>query len=213
MKRILLLMTFVVCACCSVWADPACPTTTASLTAYEGMTFVCNNLTFSDLTYIPSGNLLVDAGQVSITFVNSGGEEGLDFNAPWVDIPGQTTDSTFGFTVSCNDGCGIDDLALSILGAAAGPGGNVNLAEDATPPVGPTIALEADVNPGFALTSDSTTFSPVSSLTVTKDLAVIGGTSGPGSGASQVQNLFSTTTTTVPEPSTVFLCMGLLGLV
>ena len=213
MNKILLLLTIIACASSLALADPACPIAPANIGLYESVSFTCNDLTFSNLTYTPSGSHLINSNAVTISFVDVGGEEGLQFNAPWIAIAGATTDSTFNFDVTCNNGCSIDDLELTMGGAAAkGANGDVNVSENATPPSGPTQTLETDVNANFSQTSDKVTFAPVGSFSITKDLAVTGPDSGPSSGVSQIQNLFSTTTT-VPEPSTLFACLVGLGLI
>ncbi len=216
MKRILLMMLFVVCATSSsIWADMACPTTGPgdNLGAYEVSGFACTygDLTFSDFSYSASGSDQVPAADVTVTPVTVGGEMGLQFNAPWGTPPGDTTDSFINFTATCNSDCSIDDLALNIGGASADTGGIVLVSE--TSPV-LTGSLQAGAAGSTTILTDSATFSPVTSVTVSKDILVNGGTSGLGSQVSNVQNLFSTTTpSTVPEPSTVFLCLGMLGLV
>jgi len=210
MKRILLMMTFVVCASYSVWADPACPTTAQSLTLYEATTFTCGDLTFSGLSYTPTGSNPVPDSSVSVTFETVGDESGLQFNGPFGAAPGDTSDAFIMFTAACNDDCSIDDLDLTIGGASTSPGGFAIVSE--TSPV-LTGSLQAGAVGSTTILSESATFSPVPSVTVSKDILVSGGDSGLGSQVSNIQNLFSTNMTTVPEPSTVFLCMGLLGLV
>jgi len=208
------MMLFVVCATSgSIWADLACPTSSPgnNLGAYEVSGFACTygDLTFSDFSYSPSGSDIIPAADVTVTPVTVDGEAGLQFNAPWGTAPGDTTDSFINFTATCNDGCSIDDLKLNIGGASADTGGIVLVSETSTVLTG---SLQAGAAGTTTILSQTATFSPVTSVTVSKDILVNGGSSGLGSQVSDVQNLFSTTST-VPEPSTVFLCLGMLGLV
>lgn len=213
MKKLLLTMTFAFCACHVVWADPACPTSATSLATYVATTFTCGDLTFSGLTYSPSGSNQIPVGDVSVTFVTEGGESGLQFNAPFGAAPGGSSDADIVFTATCNDNCAITDLDLTVGGLNISPGGLALVSETSPVLSGlPSGGLAAGSTGSTTILSDSDTFSPVTSLTVTKDILVFGGTSGLGSQVSNVQNLFSTNMTTVPEPSTIFLCAGLLGL-
>jgi hypothetical protein len=96
-----------------------------------------------------------------------------------------------------------------MAGAGAGTGGIVRVDENS-----PALTGTLTVGAAGATTilSDSATFAPVGSLTVSKDILLGGGTSGLGSAVSSVTNLFSTTPTVVPEPSLLVLCAGFLGL-
>jgi hypothetical protein len=217
MKRILLLMTFVVCACSSVWADSACPAASPgnNLAAYDVSGFACTvgDVLFSDFSYSPSGSNIVPDSSVTVTPETVGSEVGLQFNAPWGTDPGGTTDSFIMFTASCATGTsctGIDDLVLTIGGASpGGPGGFVIVSETSSVL---TASLQDGTDGSTTTLSDMGTFAPVSSVTVMKDIEVNGATTGLPTQVSDVSNLFSTTSA-VPEPSTLFLCMGLLGLV
>jgi hypothetical protein len=215
MKKILLMMTFVVCASHSVWADPACPVIEQSLAIYLGTTFTCGDLTFtfSSGAYTSSGSTPIPAADVFVTSETVGSETGLEFNAPWGQPSGAgdpSTDSFITFTAACNSGCDISDLTLNLGGASASPDGGLVLVSETAPP---DISLQAGSGGGTTILSDSTLIAPTSSITVSKDILVIGGTGGIGSQVSNVQNLFSTNTSTVPEPSLLFLCTGLLALV
>ncbi len=215
MKKSLLLFTFVFGGC-SLALATECPTTT--LAVYEASGFSCNigtsgDITFSGFGYFPSGSILIPASDVLVTPETIGAEQGFQFNAPWFALPGGLLDTFIDYTATC-DGCEIDDLALSIAGAGAGTGGLVRVDETysaPTPP--PSGTLTVGVFGGTTVLSQGpVTFAPTGSLTVSKDILLAGGTSGLGSAVSSVTNLFSTTTSTVPEPSLLFLSAGLLGL-
>jgi hypothetical protein len=207
MKKTLLLFTFVFGLSYSAFAG-ACVNSTLAIYDASGFSCTIGNITFSDFGYIGSGTNPVDASQVGVTPETIGGETGFQFNAPWVAAPGETTDGFISFSAACN-GCQFNDLVLQEAGAGAGPGGIVNITENSSALPG---SLIVGAIPGTTILSDSATFSPVGSLSVTKDVGVRGGTGGLGSGVSSVTNLLSETST-VPEPSLGILCTGLLGLV
>jgi hypothetical protein len=210
MKKSLLLITFVFGGCYSAWATP-CPT--ATLAFYEASVTSCNigsgDITFSGFSYVPSGSTMIPASDVEVTPETIGGEEGFQFNAPWSVLPGGFLDSFIDYTATC-DSCTIDDLVLNMAGGGAGPGGIVRV-DETSPALTGTLTVGAAGS--TTILSDSATFTPVGSLTVSKDILLGGGTSGLGSAVSSVTNLFSTSTSTaVPEPSLLLLSTGLLGL-
>jgi uncharacterized membrane protein YccF (DUF307 family) len=208
MKKTLLLFTFVFGGCYSAWAG-ACAS--SSLAVYDATGFSCSigDITFNSFSYVPSGSEIIPDSDVAVTPEIIGGELGFQFNAPWFALPGDFLDSFINYTATCN-GCEIDDLVLTIGGATAGTGGIVNVAETSPALTG---SLQTGAAGSTVILSDSQTFSPVGSLTVSKDILLGGGTSGLGSQVSAVTNLFSTTTSTVPEPPLLYLSVGLLGLV
>lgn len=224
MKKILLLMTLVVTLSFSAWGAACAP---ADLSVYDAGSFSCTILTtagtelnFSGFSYGGSGTNPVADSSVLVTPIIDGDEAGFRFNAPWSANAGQTTDGGIQYTVSCV-GCSIDDWVASMAGAVSTGDGSVSLAET-SPGVTQGLGL-TEVGGvvtglptcGAVSGTCSGTFPPLGSLTVTKDVAVIGGdTPDTLSAVSFVTNLFSTqTTTTTPEPSLLIFCMGLLGLV
>jgi hypothetical protein len=213
MKKTLLLLTFVFGMSYSAWAG-AC--TSGTLATYDAPGFSCtidDNITFSGFGYVPSGSIIIPAADVVVTPEVIGGEEGFQFNAPWFALPGGFLDSFIDYTATC-DGCTIDDLKLSMAGAGADPGGIVRV-DETYQSISPALSGSLTVGQAGTTTilSDTANFSPVGSLTVSKDILLGGGTSGLGSAVSSVTNLFSTTgQTVIPEPSLLLLSAGLLGL-
>jgi hypothetical protein len=219
MKRILLMMTFVVCASCSVWADSACPTSpTADLSTYDVSGFACTvgDLTFSNFAYSAAaggGSVAPTDGAITVTPVTTGPEIGLTFQTAWLVGSGELEDSLITYTVTCN-GCSIDDIELTTVGSFTGTG-DASVAETGSETGFPTmdqVNLSNAFTSGSTVGDDTGTIGPVGSLTLKKDIGVVGGSAGSAH-ISAVSNLFSTNMTTVPEPSSLFLCMGLLGLV
>jgi len=209
MKKTLLLFTFVFGGVYSAWAG-ACASST--LAVYDTAGFSCSigDITFDSFSYVPSGSEIIPAADVAVTPEIIGGELGFQFNAPWFALPGGFLDSYIDYTATCN-GCEIDDLVLTIGGATAGTGGIVNVAETSPALTGSLVVGAAG---STTILSDSQTFTPVGSLTVSKDILLAGGSGGLGSQVSAVTNLFSSTSTsTVPEPPLLYLSVGLLGLV
>ena len=212
MKKTLLLLTFVFGMSYSAWAG-AC--TSGTLATYDAPGFSCtidDNITFSGFGYVPSGSIIIPAADVAVTPEVIGGEEGFQFNAPWFALPGGFLDSFIDYTATCT-GCTIDDLVLSMAGAGADPGGVVRVDEtysSTTPPVSGTLTVGTAGS--TTILKDTATFTPVGSLTVSKDILLGGGASGLGSAVSSVTNLFSTTGQVVtPEPPLLLLSAGLLG--
>jgi hypothetical protein len=213
MKKILLLMTCAVGMSCSAFADP-CGTDGTSLADYitQGTcTLTGTDLTFSGFSYSVSGGTIpIPSSDVTVVPTISGDEAGFVFNAPWVALSPDLLDVDIDYTVSCG-GCEIDDWVLSMGGVALQGDAFANVGES-SPQVSAPLAV------GYTATSsiptDSATFPPVGSLTVDKDLTIYGGSTQGTiiSKVSTLTNLFSTTSTVVPEPSLTILCAGLLGL-
>jgi hypothetical protein len=194
----------------SVWVDS------------PGFSCEIGDKTFSGFTYTPSGTNPVQDEAVAVMPLNNGASGiGLQFNAPWAALSGQTTDATIGFTVAVTPppgGVSIIDASLAQLDGVAGDGSASVAERGCTPaPCSPSggflSLLTFDPPPGNS--AKNTVFSPVGSLQVEKDLAVIGGTT-PGSFAtlSQLQDTFSQTTIPdIPEPASLaILGASLLGM-
>jgi len=212
MKKTLLLLLFVFGLSYSAFGS-ACVTATLAIYDASGFSCTIGDLTFSDFSYTSSGTIAIPEGAVTVTPESMAGETGFRFNAPWFALPdGSLLDSFIGYTATCV-GCQIDDWVLSILGANAPGNSAVNVTESANEL---STSLSAGSFGGVTTSMDSGTFPPVGSLTVGKDILIYGGTDVPGGKLAQVSsvtNLFSTTTSMVPEPSLVLLCGGLLAFV
>jgi hypothetical protein len=177
----------------------------------SGFTCSIDGLTFSGFNYHPTasgGASAPDAGGVSVNPEMVGGESGFLFTAGWLVKQNQVEDSTITFTATCNL-CLINDLVL-IMGGGDRSSGTASVSETS---VTPFVSLLT----GAGVLSDVTTLSPgVTTITVTKDIGVSGGTATDGlAHISAVTNLFSTNmmTTMTPEPSLGLLCLGLSGII
>ena len=218
MKKTLLLITFVFGVSYSAFATPCMSDTLADYVTDGSCTF--DGLTFSGFIYTASGSNPVPDGSINVTPVDEGGEIGLQFSAigagPAVGSgPDLTATSVIQFAATVDSatcpGCAIDDLVLTQAGASAGPGGYVNVTETSSVLPG---SLVVGASPTVTILSDSATFSPTNTVSVTKSIMIDGGTSaGLGSQDGLVTNLFSLTTSPVPEPSLLILFTGLLALI
>ncbi len=203
---------------CSAWAS-ACVSgdTLADYIGLPSTGCTIGDITFSNFSYVPSGSVLIPASDVVVT-PKMGAESGFQFNAPWFALPGTTLDSFINFTAACDSSCSLDDWVLTIAAPSLPPNDAFVSVGESSPQVGGP-GLSVGASGGGATLSDAQTFTPVGSVTVSKDLIVYGGT-GPNGGItahlSSLTDLFSTSGTTtppVPEPSLLLLCSGLVALV
>jgi len=215
MKITLLLISISFGLSLAAFADP-CDTDTLTDYVADGSCTI-GDLTFSGFSLLSSqglgGGLAPQSDDITVSPFSSGGETGLIFTSLWLAGTGQLVDSSITYTVATSNPGGITDADLRIVGGAAGNG----VASAAETSFAPPLSLFTEFGPGpggteTVIPEDSTTFAPVGSLTLTKDIGVSGGTVAGGAHISDVYNLFSETST-VPEPSLLILCTGLLGLV
>ena len=211
MKKTLLLIPLVVGCSYSAFGS-ACGTDTLTDYISEGSCTI-GDLTFSGFAYNSSdmgGGLVPSTDGITVSVASMGGETGLLFNSLWTAGTGQSVDSTITYDVTTTNPGGITDLDLMIVGGAAGSGVATAAETSFTPP----LSLFTEYGPGTVIPSDSTLIiPPVDSLSLQKDIGVTGGSTAGGAHISDVYNLFSEGTSTVPEPSTLLLCAGFLAFI
>jgi len=206
MKRILLVVVFVVATSVVGWAG-AC--TTGSLTSYEtgGSNVGCTIdglLTIGAITYTNSNvpGVPPSAAQLTVTPITVGTEIGLNisgfFPNVWTAGPGVTDTYSLVYTVSCV-GCTINDALLAMSGVGMGNGAGASISET----LGGTPVTLSISTPGCIVEcQDTQSFAGVSSINIDKTLTVVGPTSGNGYG-----HIYGLTQefSTVPEPASLAL--------
>jgi len=188
MRKQLLLLCPLLLVATTVWGAPAC--VNESLAAYESLASGCaiSGVTFSMFNYSSSGSQtpLPSASDVQVDVI-SGSNPGLEFIGPFGAGAGLSMDALIGFTIS---GTAITGEALSMQGFGQSGNGSVQVAESFCEGTltsgncsGPTGSLNVFDNSSGIKASDSTTFAAVSSVEVTKNIIVQGGTTGTLSSA------------------------------
>jgi len=212
MKRILLLVVFVVASSSVGWAG-ACGS--ASLAVYDTAGFTCSigPLLFSDFSYSTSsdgGASPPSAAGVTVTPAAFGSELGLQFEGSFAAStqPGpvtQTADGFITYTVACQ-GCNLTDWLLQMVGGAFGTG-TASVAETNSASGQSLFVFASGTN---TLLMQSSTLSGVFSATVAmKDIGASSGLNGSAS-VSSVWNYWSYNN--APEPASVALLgSALLG--
>jgi hypothetical protein len=217
LKKPFLACAILLGAAMGLQATPVCPSTgdyATLMTSYESGCTI-GDKTFSGFTYSDSavGAIPVPADQLTYTAIDSGPSAiGFLFGVALTAPSGGTNDLGVGYTVTGPD---IADAGVTMAGIATGPGASATIGETICP--GHVIAGCLSSLPlstyiiagGPSKTSDMTTFSPVGTLGVLKDVNVVG-----GSGFASI-SLFSDTVSqsAVPEPGFYGVLAGGVGAV
>lgn len=202
----------------TAFATPVCPDG-GPLSAFLASGYSCQvgDKIFSNFSYVSSafgGALAVPAAGVTVDTlgpVGSGAsvlsnDIGLQFNAGWNALAGQTSDSDIGFTVTVLGGAiSIEDFGLAQVSGVL-PNGSASVVENGCGPAPCTpselAVMTFDYGGSNTQRVSDTMFAPLGSVTVSKDISVTGGTTG-----SAHLSLVSDTFSQVPEP----FSMGLIG--
>lgn len=192
----------------TAFATPLCSNgVTDNGSTYFGGGYSCQvgDLLFSNFSYTASGTNPISAGQITVDTVTNNGI-GLSFHAPWTAAAGMTTDGAIDFTVTVLGGGNVlEDFGLAQTSGVSGDG-SASVAENGCGPA-PCLATGGSIyvltfqDSGERSAQGETTFNPVSSVEVEKDISVNGNTGFAT--ISVVQDTFSQ----VPEP----ISMGLMG--
>ena len=174
------------------------------------ITCATNALSFSEFQFGASasgGAVLPTPAGISVTPLQTLGNEGFSFNPNFSVGAGQSQDASILFEVTAAPGDMISDLFIFFNGASTGTGSTSFSETYCTISFSMGCAVFSVPNAGQI--SQHINITPTSTLFITKDFGATGGTSGNGS-ISLVQNNYSNA---VPEPSALILFgSGLLGL-
>jgi len=189
------------------------PTTINALTPTGNYTTVvgAETLTFSNWTYtsssVPTGSA-PPATSITVNPFTFSNETGFTLNGTLSAPPMTMVDLTISYLVSAPAGESLNDaILLTTGGPLLGGTGTYLVTESLVNPVFPfnTIATLSATN---ASPSDSATFGNISSLLVTKDIFILGGSTGVS--LSAITQAFSSTG--VPEPTSLALLgIGMTG--
>jgi hypothetical protein len=208
MKKVLLLL--LLAAACGMSPSAfagACSQGTLSAYTASGFSCTIDGKTFSDWGYSPTaggGASVVPATSVAVIPCPSvssfclgipTGEEGFVFTAPWGVAPGQMQDAAITYAISSSSKV-LD--ALLLYGGFGKTGTGFGSVAETLSNGGSLFVSDP---PGIP-SSVSLTFSPVSSVTVIKNIELAGGTGGTAA-ISEVVNAWSQVG--VPEPRTLTL--------
>jgi hypothetical protein len=199
MKKLFLLIPLVLGVGASAWANGCTP---EALSVYEVSGFSC---TIGDLAF---SNFTSSGVDTSTTVSDvTGPESGLNFAVDLASV-GPTEVASIDYLVTC-DACTLDDWALQTGGAGSLGEGGVSVVEFSTP----GLLTQFTQGPANVTTgTGSATFSPETSLNASTTISLGGGIAGTITTLGSVTNLYSISASTVPEPSSLILCAGLLGL-
>jgi hypothetical protein len=210
-------------------AAPLC--STATLAVYDASGFSCSlgQLTFGSFVFSATGTIAplpVDTA-ILVTPINDAVSTGLSFQGPFGAGAGLQLDASIAFVITSSPPV-ISGDALSIQGFGVTGSGSVQVTESmcvgAVPLSngfcgGTTSSLDVFDNSGGIKSFDSVSFSPVSTLAVSKDIMVLGGVAGTTSsaGVSLVINTIPGTPTNrqadTPEPASLLLLGAGAGII
>jgi hypothetical protein len=187
---------------------PAQATVTLASLIADGGTITDGDKVFSDFSYTPSGDAPPAADIAVIPFTNGAGEYGIQFSNSFTAAGTDFGDAALSYVVTVNNShWRIDDATAFSVGTAIN-GGFWDVSETlfaGTSAIG-TLTTFDGIGSQF---SDHTTFDPVSSILVIKDISFHG--NGGLADLSVLDQNFSQTA--VPEPSTwAMMLLGFVGL-
>lgn len=208
MRKTLYLIGFSLLSVPILMADSACTTSSNYLSA--GFTCSIGDVDFSNFYYnSPTG---IPASDLTVTPETTADGPGFLFGVSGMTISTGSEDVQVGFTATAISG-EINDLGIGFDGYSTGTGATNFTESYCFTSESPTVCEAAPTN-DFAVSkppgplSQEITFTPVTSITVFKDVGDSAGSDGTAS-----ISTFANTFSTVPEPTyTALLAAGLLGL-
>jgi len=201
MKKVVLLVVFVIATSVVGWAGACGPATLAFYTA-PGFSCSIGTLTFSGFTYTNTNapGVPPNGAQISVTPVINSSGTGFDFAGtfPNVFTASAGVSDTYGLDFTVTAATGINDALLQ-FDAAVNGAGSVASIQGTLPPASPLTVSTGGVS------SDSETFAPLTTVNVSNSLTVIGGyASGSYANIDSFTQEFSPVSR-VPEPSSLAL--------
>jgi len=166
------------------------------------------------VTSTTQGNgLAPQAGAISVTAVQIGGEYGMRFNGPWSAATGDLADTTIGFRVTADDPWLISDNTLAVTAFGADKGGMASISENvfsadptktfSTPVANKYVYYINDAN--FKAVDHKVFVQALKDVWVVKDVVVNGSSAA---GASAHVSEFYQTFSQIPEPATLSLLIA-----
>jgi hypothetical protein len=150
------------------------------------------------------GVIKPDASTITVRgFIDINGDVSIEFNGGWAVFPGESLDTNIDFAVTAGPGWYIEgvELALGTFGAVGN--GRLTISEvirDQDKNFIDSMLVFHRANPLLQLLQDSSTFDPLKTIYVSKDILLQGSTNGV------VQlSRFTQTFKQVPEPGTLAL--------
>jgi hypothetical protein len=205
-------------------ADSQCPTGVALSTyVVSGFTCFIGDLDFSNFSYTSSASMPptpVPDTSVTVATVDNAAGIGFSFNSSWTAAgAGEFSDAAIGFTVSVIGGgpATLEDAALIQTGAVdnTNSGSLASVGENGCSGSSNGLdcsqmwSLVTSQTSNSSATSAHTFYLPTGSLTVSKDITAVDGSSANAfASVSLVQDTFSQ----VPEPRALAMLLG-LGLI
>ena len=184
----------------------ACPSANLSTYVVTGFTCTIGDKTFSNFIYNPGMSGTGTASPATSVAVTPLGAPnyGFTFTGIWNSGSSGTGDGGLSYTVAVSNGQAlIDSAVLSLVGSLTGTGSAGTVGE--TLCLNPSCSLSDVLSVSLAgAHSDSTTFAPVSIITVMKDIDAMSSGSGTAS-ISVVTNTVDQLVPHVPEPASLAL--------
>lgn len=209
-KSMLVLGVLVTLLTAPAWSAPCVSGSLASYIALGSTGCSIGDKTFSNFSDTSSGNVTPpDATAITVTPINST-DIGLAFNALWsVSGTNLTSDSTIDFEVAVIGGGPMMITDASTVQSSSGftGTGSASVTEGICGPAPCTVTQESTStinSAGSTQLSNEVTFTPTGSINAVKDIGVSSGSSGSAS-ISAIQDTFSQTPTSVPEPMSLLL--------
>lgn len=226
MRKQLLLVCPMLLATTAMWGAPlACQTAQMSIYDVSGFSCTLGGILFSNFSYANTNPPPTDSQVTVMPMVDSSGDVTLQFDGAFSAGAGESMSVSIAYTAMAATPV-MTGQSLAMTGFGQSGNGSVDIGENIC--LGGTFAISGqcggtgedsisvfDFSPTNMRTFDAVAFSPVQSeISVVKNIAINGGTSGTNASAT-VSEVFNTTNSsggvgttgggTVPEPGTMWM--------